>query len=50
MLIGASSHDVASRRAIHASSDHSWRDSTTTDAVAGGTSVPKAMGSAFSRQ
>src|SRR6266702_4291666 len=48
MLTGVSTGWVAARRASHSASSHSYVDWVTTDAVAGGTSVANAIGSAFS--
>ena len=39
---------MASRRASHSASCHTYADSVTTEAVCGGTSVANAIGSAFS--
>ena len=50
MLIGEASGERDARSATHASSFQTWVDCVTTDAVAGGTSVPNAIGSAFSTQ
>jgi hypothetical protein len=50
MLIGPLCGSWDRRRSSQASSPHRKPDSTTTDAVAGGTSVPFASGSAFCRQ
>src|SRR5918998_5760897 len=50
MLRGPSCGLDDARAAIHSPSPHSCRDSTTTLAVAGGTSVPLASGSALARQ
>ena len=47
MLMGPECGSVVARLVIHSSSPHSWKRSVTTLAVAGGTSVARASGSAF---
>ncbi len=50
MLIGPVCGSVAARVASHSWSPHSYEDCSTTEAVAGGASVARAIGSAFCRQ
>ena len=47
MLMGPAWGSDVARLAIQSSSPHSWKRSVTTLAVAGGTSVARASGSAF---
>ena len=47
MLMGPECGSVMARLAIQSASPHSWKRSVTTLAVAGGTSVARASGSAF---
>ena len=47
MLMGPECGSVVRRCSIHSSSPHSWTAVVTTEAVAGGTSVARAIGSAF---
>ena len=47
MLIGPLWGSVVARLAIHSWSSHWWNWSVTTEAVAVGTSVARAIGSAF---
>src|SRR5690606_36648731 len=47
---GASCTGVAARPRIHSSSVHSWCEAVTTDAVFGGSSASRAIGSAFRKR
>src|ERR1700744_5920942 len=50
MLSGSRTISLRGRSVIQVSSCHWWCSATTTDAVAGGRSVPRAIGSALARQ